>query len=80
MHWIRRAVVVGGMTLITVSVHELVVPARMTGLARQAAVGPRQRELGRAVIKRRRLPRSGAVAHLALMAETCCRMIRIRGV
>jgi hypothetical protein len=67
---IRRYGEVSGMALVTISVHELVVTADMTGSARGRGVRPRQRELGRGVIEGGRLPGRCRMTCLARLTET----------
>jgi hypothetical protein len=75
---IRRRREVRRVALMTISVHELIVAAHMAGCTWRSHVHPRERELGCAVIKRRRLPGGRRVALCAGLRKCQRHMIWIR--
>lgn len=76
--WIRGIVVLGRMARITSAVGESVVAVRVTRLTTGCNVYAGEREFGRAMIKRRWLPRSGGVTRFTNLAETPGNMVWIR--
>lgn len=76
---IVRAEILGFVARIAVTGNRGVVVVHMAVGARNLEVRAHQREACVVVIERSRLPRGGAVAHLALLRESSGDVIRIRG-
>ena len=66
------------MTLVATRVRELVVTIDVTQLTRSRNMSPRQRELRRTVIERRRFPNIRRMTCLACVTESCRNVIWIR--
>lgn len=70
---------IGAVTLIADRVDQLIIPVRMTRLARGRRVRPSQSKFCRAVVEGCRLPGRRRVTGLTILAEIPCNVIRVGG-